>query len=250
MTPQPETTQDNSAAFAAGGVEPWAPVAAGGTDNSAAVAAGTQVFDLGFFQGLEVGEHWRNHNAALKLYREQDDNPESWARESWRKFSNTEKDWRAEIDHPRGMQFSFKTDRVQWSWLDMIAQLDEPSMRYVVNGDDSRGSGCGVTECWFTPRPGSYDHALQHANKDAGRETWESSIWDFVIKRADGTGVRLHPQWKTNEIMTFPEEGHWLQVQPPDQGPGHSAGKGTYKMYKELSSQKKLKFAKFNGTRR
>ncbi len=152
------------------------------------------MFHLGFFQGLEVGEHWRNHNAALKWYREQDDNPESWARESWRKFSNTEKDWRAEIDHPRGMQFSFKTDRVQWSWLDMIAQLDEPSMRYVVNGDESRGSGCGVTECWFTPRPGSYDHALQHANKDVGRETRESSIWDFVIKRADGTGVRLHPQ--------------------------------------------------------
>ncbi len=209
------------------------------------------MFHLACFQSREVGEHWKNHNAALKWYRKQDDTTESWACDSWRKFSNTEKNWRTEIDHPPGMQWTFKTSNmVRWSWFDMIAQLDEPSMQYVVNGDESCGSGCGVTECWIKPRPNSYDHALQNANKDVRRETRASRIWDFVIKRADGTGVRLHPQWSTNKITTFAEEGHWLQVQPPNHGPGHSDGKGTFKVYKNKSNQKTLKFANLQGTRR
>ncbi len=249
MTPQSETTQDH-AAFAAGGVEPCAPVAAGGTGNSAAVAAGTPVFNLAFFQSREVDKHWKYHNAALKWFRKQDDTTERWASGGWRKFSNTDNNWRAEIDHPTGMQWTFKTNMVPWSWMDMIAQLDPDSMRYVVNGDDSRGSGCGVTGCWIKPRPKSYDHALQHANLYAWRETRDTMIWDFVIKRADGTGVRLHPQWSTNKITAFAEEGRWLQVQPPNHGPGHSDGKGTYKMHKELNNQKTLKFANLQGTRR
>ncbi len=234
------TPQDNNAALTAGGVEKFIEV-----------VAGIQVFHLGFFKSRKVDEHWHNHNAALKWFREQDDTPAGWASENWRKFSNTENSWRPEINHLPGMEWTMKTERmVRWSWFDMVAQLDEPSMQYVVNGGESRGGGCGVTECWFLPRRNSYDHQLQNANRDVRRPTRESRIWDFVKYRADGTGVRLHPQWSTNKIMTFAEEGHWLQVEPPDHGPGHSDGKGTFKVYKNKSNQKTLKFADLLGTRR
>ena len=40
-------------------------------------------------------------------------------------------------------------------------------------------------------------------------------MWDFVIEREDGTGVRLHPQRKTRKIETFELEGLSEPIDPP-----------------------------------
>ena len=59
---------------------------------------------------------------------------------------------------------------VPWSWHEMVAQLDDASMRLVVCGPEGRSRG--LVGCSFAARPGSYDH-----------------------KREDGSRIRLHPHW-------------------------------------------------------
>ena len=91
----------------------------------------------------------------------------------------------------------------QWSWLEMIAQLLPESMGKVVNGPNGRSGG--VMGCSFETRPNSYDH-----NRSAF--IWETTgvppqtrlpIWDFVVHRADGSAIRLHPEWARPRFPSF-----------------------------------------------
>ena len=67
-------------------------------------------------------------------------------------------------------------------------------------------------------------------------------IWDFVLIRKDGSGIRLHPQWSTTKVESYDVEGHDEEVQPPCAGLGGSDGPGTYKYYKEIGSKRELRF--------
>ena len=142
----------------------------------------------------------------------------------------------ATLVHPKGMDFSFDVDAmIDWSWLEMVAQLDEDSMFAVV--------GVGLIRCEFAARPNSYDHKTHHANRMAGRATGpQSRVYDFVLWRADGTGIRLHPQYTTTKIEACDVEGHATQVQCPKKGPGTSDGPGTYKYYKNTAAPRSLRF--------
>ena len=143
----------------------------------------------------------------------------------------------ARISHAKGTAYSFdKNVMLDWSWLEMVAQLDENSMLEVVGG--------GLVRCEFSRRPNSYDHAT-HFAMNAERDEHEGpqlQMWDFVLWREDGSGIRLHPEWTRTTIATFATEGHAEQVQCPRKGPGRSDGKGTYKKYKEVATQGTLKF--------
>ena len=60
------------------------------------------------------------------------------------------------VHDAKGMNYHFDTGFMrQWSWVEMIAQMDEPSMEYVVIGEHRRSGG--VRFCEFVPRPNSYD---------------------------------------------------------------------------------------------
>ena len=107
---------------------------------------------------------------------------------------------------------------LDWSWLEMVAQLDEDSMFEVV--------GNGLVRCEFSTRA-------------AGPQL---RVWDFVLWRADGSGIRLHPQWKQTKVATSAREGHAAQVQCPRNGLGRSDGRGTYAMYKRGGTLAMLKF--------
>ena len=120
----------------------------------------------------------------------------------------------------------------------MVAQMNEESIRYVVeDGDCNRG----LVGCEFRRRTGSYDHSRQ-VQPDYGDRA-QLRCWDFVLKRSDGTAVRLHPQWSTNEIPTYAVEGH-EETQIPHNGLGMSDGRGTFRYYREVGVQKTLKFAR------
>ena len=142
----------------------------------------------------------------------------------------------ATIVHPKGMDFSFDVNAmIDWSSLEMFAQLDEGSMKDVV--------GVGLVRCEFAARANSYDRKMHHANRRAGRAQGpQLRVWDFVLWRADGTGIRLHPQWSTTKIETNEVEPHAEQVQCPRRGPGTSDGPGTYKRYKNVGAQRTLRF--------
>ena len=104
----------------------------------------------------------------------------------------------AAIDHPPGERFWFAhEDKRGWSWWVMGAQMDEESIRYVVeDGDRSRG----LVGCEVRRRRNPYDHKRQVQCPDGHPQLRD---WAFILKRSDGTAVRLHPQWSKKDIPTF-----------------------------------------------
>ena len=218
---------------------PPADAAAFGQGSAAAASSGgmpPRVFDIGFFREWPANNAYRDkykqHNAALKYLRQC--------------FASTAVEivplhlhnvQIARISHAKGTAYSFdKNVMLDWSWLEMVAQLDEDSMLEVVGG--------GLVRCEFSRRPNSYDHAT-HFAMNAERNEHEGPqlrIWDFVLWREDGSGIRLHPQWTRPRIATFATESHAEQVQCPRKGPGRSDGEGTFKKYKDVATQGTLKF--------
>ena len=72
-------------------------------------------------------------------------------------------------------------------------------------------------------------------------------MWDFVIKREDGAGLRLHPQRNTAKVETFEIEGPEEAVEAPPQGEGGSWGRGALKYYKTAQTQEMLRLDPSKG---
>ena len=124
----------------------------------------------------------------------------------------------------------------------MIAQMTEESRAKVVKGP--QGRSCGVVGCSFAVRPNSYDHSRHNMLNDTSTpSSVKLPIWDFVVHRADGTAIRLHPEWSKPRFPSFAAEGHVEVVQAPRAGLGRSDGRGTYRSYKTLANQETLHFA-------
>ena len=119
-----------------------------------------------------------------------------------------------------GAAWSFNLDdRTLWDWKELVAQLNHADMEKLV--------GPGLVRCSIAVRPGSYDHArhkaireemshLEHLYKD-----FVLPMWDIVMHRCDGTGLRLHPSRKDNTFPTFDIEGQDWPVEPPQEGCGN-----------------------------
>ena len=179
---------------------------------------------------------FKQHSAALKFFRER---CESDGRGEGFILSNSHKAEVAAIMHPPGMEFWFDhADMRVWSWWELVAQMDEESIRYVVeDGDSSRG----LVGCEFRPRTGSYDHSRQV--QPAYGDRAQLRCWDFILRRSDGTAVRLHPEWTKTTIPTFAVEGQGV-TQIPRNGLGMSDGHGTFRYYRNLGRERLLKFAR------
>ena len=124
----------------------------------------------------------------------------------------------------------------------MIAQMTEESREKVVNGPN--GHSGGVVGCSFAVRPNSYDHGRSNMIKEktgAGPKV-KLPIWDFVVHRADGSAIRVHPEWSKPRFPSFAAEGHPQVVEPPWAGLGGSDGRGTYAHYKATANQETLFF--------
>ena len=114
----------------------------------------------------------------------------------------------------------------------MVAQLDEESMRIVVNGREGRSGG--LVNCSIGPVKETYDHKRQHKLADAKKDVSKIRlpILYFQLMRYDGTKVRLHPERSTTKF-----DGHEMTdapgpKDPPPQGLGKSSGPGCYKSFK------------------
>ena len=153
----------------------------------------------------------------------------------------------AVIDHTAaGMVWEFTDEWTEWSWHEMIAQLDEASMEEVVTGPSGRSGG--LVGCSFAIRPGSYDHKRSHMLKMTTSNPIEHKLpyWDFVVHREDGSGIRLHPEWSKRIVETFEEPGHAealaVVTVPPRRGLGRSDGRGAYAKHKIIEGTKKMRF--------
>ena len=73
-------------------------------------------------------------------------------------------------------------------------------------------------------------------------------VWDFVLHRDDGSGIRLHPHWShpggrpNPKIETFDMDGHDEPVEVPRAGYGGSDGHGTFRWQLNLGNQGTLRF--------
>ena len=209
-----------------------------------------QVFDLDYFRAFRpFTGGWRQHNAALKFFRWQQELPDDPLQSPCLEFHASAPTAVGVIDHStKGMTWKPTDEWTQWSWHEMIAQLDEPSMEEVVNGPSGRSGG--LVGCSFAIRPGSYDHKRHHMLRQTDPNPPEKKlpIWDFVVHREDGSGIRLHPEWSKPLVETFEEPGHAealaVVTVPPRSGLGRSDGRGTYKKYKNISGTKNMQFDK------
>ena len=88
-------------------------------------------------------------------------------------------------------------------------------------------------------RPNSYDHKRHHELKEERNPLQSAQLCalDFLLKRRDGTSVRLHPQWSTTTVAFFAGEGHEAEVETPAHGLGESGDRGTYKHYTQVGNR-------------
>jgi hypothetical protein len=92
--------------------------------------------------------------------------------------------------HDRGAQFHFSkgNDTVPWSWSQMLLATGQWFEEVV---------GDGVVAVKVIARPGSFDSKRAEAwALHGGQRCVHVPIWDFLVVRADGTGIILHPRWR------------------------------------------------------
>jgi hypothetical protein len=138
----------------------------------------------------------------------------------------------------KGEEFHFEAGArpVPFSWSQMLLATGQ-MFEYVV--------GVGVVAVLMFVRPNSYDHwrgsafVKQHGQKPENRP----QVWDFLVKRADDTGILLHPRWrKSGGIDILPFDGMTDAVSPvPSAGVGKSDGKGTYRRTTNAAYARKAK---------
>jgi hypothetical protein len=202
-------------------------------------------FDLEFFENFRAfTDGYKQNSAALKYLRHMNEDEINPFASHDVFLRNDQPIAVAACHHHPGTEFEFDPHNMRdWSWQEMVAQLDDPSRELVVKG--AGGNNEGLTGCSFCVRPNSYDHMRHAAAVAAGTQegpTVTKPMWDFVIHRSDGTGIRLHPNWSNTKVMTFEVAGHAAPVQPPRGGLGGTDGPGTFRRYREIANQQTLRF--------
>ncbi len=206
--------------------------------SQATAISARRIYDLQFFRDFSnFTAHHQQHNAALKYFHE----TLEWTMRESRELNVREVVH--DIVHEKGPNYSIHPQsQREWSWLELVAQLQDEDLLTVVEGDDRRSRG--LVGCLFSRRPNSYDHKTHHKMKQNAEPQPRAKIkiWDFLLLRDDGTGIRLHPNWKGTKVESFSMEGHAIEVPPPQKGFGESAGPGTFKGYKDIGTERILRF--------
>ena len=205
-----------------------------------AAALGAQqrrIFDLAYFRSFtDFTSGYKQHNVALKWFR---DSCELAGRHELI-FSNTAVAEVAQITHPKGMQYSFdESIKHPWRWQEMVALLDDDSMRIVVEGP-THIPARGLVSCKIEESD-IYDHKRHVAGRTAVADRGLLKVWNFVLERDDGTRVSLHPNWSNTKVQcSYGLTGTDHEL--PRSGKGGTSGPGTYKYFKDKHTHATLRF--------
>ena len=230
---------------------PAAPAAAAVAAAGAVTAPpGLPVYGVEYFLGFKrFTGGFKQHNASLKWHRDSNEIPDRPFESPVVQFPNDRPAKMPTIFHDKGTSYWFSATTVteEWWWMEMVAQLRDDDIRLVVTGGPN-GRGRGLVSCECAPRPNSYDHKRQHkavqqcsANGERP-PTVKMPVWDFVLNRDDGTGIRLHPQWSDRSLETIELGGHAEPIEIPRKGLGKSDGRGTFKKFKALGMTGSVRF--------
>ena len=214
-------------------------------DDQAAVAgtsagdpAAPQIYGLEYFQNFNTWTStYKQHNIALKWFR---DSSERGGLDRVT-FSNTQPEEVSELVHGEGTNYQFNEDvKNPWSWQEMVAQLDDASMRFVVEGCvEKQNRSRGLVSCCIR-QTGKYDHKRHHA--DQGNQERMMKEWDFVLVRDDGSCLSLHPNYSNTKMTCkygFAEEP---DLEVPTTGLGGTDGPGTFKRITNKGVNASLRF--------
>ncbi len=172
--------------------------------NSAVAATGiaepsADVFDLTYFQQFRgFTRTYQQHNVAMKWFRDSGED----AGLSRLTFNNIVFESVPQIVHPPGMDYRFDENITHpWCWQEMVAQLDDESMRVVVEGPGGAANRSrGLTRCMIQ-QSDVYDHKRHFAARDSNeQEQRDFKVWNFVLVRDDGTMVALHPNFSNTKV--------------------------------------------------
>ena len=217
---------------------------AGVAGERAVEVAPRQVFDVAFFNGLEVDStNYKRHNVALKWFRDSLEAKGIFSKE----FMNEEVYQISAIVHEKGPLYHFDDNiKTPWKWQDMVAQLDAPSLQLVCAGLPGSSYGRettdrsrGIVSCRID-RTDVYDHK-RHCAMKANPPKEMMKIWDFVVVCEDGTEVWLHPNYSSRRVEAYkhtPPQDHEI----PASGLGGTSGPGTFKYFKNKRVECTVKF--------
>ena len=129
----------------------------------------------------------------------------------------------------------------------MVAQMDEQSMKMVVNGlsdvepqSQAADRSRGIVSCRLQKSP-RYDHKWHHAVRGMAKPEKMWDIWDFCLVRDDGIEVFIHPEWKGTKIPCYVGEAP-EDREIPRNGLGGSNGPGTFRRFKNKKKDYVLRF--------
>jgi hypothetical protein len=139
--------------------------------------------------------------------------------------------------HEKGPAYSFDptTPGVPWVWQEMVAQMDDASMEFVVTGEGDHRSR-GLVSCKLVQFD-KYDH--KRAHKDPTTRPMPR-IWNFVLTREDGSTVCLHPTYSSTKI----ESANLTAVadhEVPLSGIGGTSGPGTFRHFVQKNVARTLR---------
>ena len=219
-------------------------------------------YDLQYFQSLPQDNTpggYQKHNVALKWHRDVAER----GKETHVFFNNKTGDPVGVFKKGAKTAWSWASDEatVPWSWQGMVAQLEDGSIRKLLQGLDSNASlgkitGCGLEQCEM------YDSARHRAavqeQKDEVKEANDQRrrpavipngpkgggkwcVWNFVIYLADGKKIHMHPSYRTTWVQCFAGDAP-TDPEIPRNGLGRSDGKGTYSHFKKKNGERALRF--------
>jgi len=212
-----------------------------------------EIFTVEYFQNYQSPRGCKIHNHALKYFRHDAEATGCSAVI----FDNTNPAKMKEMVLGPLTEFNFIGEpTIDWHWQELVARLDDKSLAQVVEGqcmDPNRSRGLVSCRLQKTDR---YDHKRHYAQEQQGvrpatriHTEDQLMIWDFVLVRANGTEVWLHPNYTSTKVECLepcgPDVPGCPQPQDPDvpkSGLGGTSGPGIYNFYKNKNLKTLLHF--------
>ena len=87
-----------------------------------------------------------------------------------------------------------------------------------------------------------YDHKRMHKEVQKNPDDDMLYVWDFALRRDDGTELFLHPNWNDTNIACYSANAYDLDIELPNSGMGGTSGAGTFKYFKDKKTERTMKF--------
>jgi hypothetical protein len=188
-----------------------------------------EIFNVEYFRDYPSPRGCEIHNHALKYFRH---DAEKTGRDVVI-FDNTDPVKMKEMVIASPTEFKFiGGPTTDWHWHELVAKLDDKSLVQVVEGwceDPNRSRGLVSCRLQKTDRCDQTRDSAQKQQGVAGRilHTEEQlMIWDFVLVRANGTEVWLHPNYASENVECLEPCGPRSEV--PKSGLGGTSVQGCH----------------------